>query len=848
MQIFGFPSTEQPDFSAVPNNTENINLDLEIFVHFSMDKKGVFTYVSENIEQFAHYKTADIIGRSFKNFIFPEDLSWVDENITRILGGAVCNFECRAIRKDTSINIIKASVRPLWVDGSIIGMAGILTNITEKNKIEEALKESRLQLTEIIDFLPDATFAINREGQVIIWNHAMEDISGCSADDMLGKKDYEYAIPFYGERRPILIDLVFSPDDEVQKKYRQVKRLGNSLVAEVDAKIAGGEIHTVWVKVIPLYDSRGNVVGAMEAIRDINDFKLAEREQKNHIHYLECMGKIDEGIKKSANVDELLANMVNIVLSVFACDRAWFIQPCDPNVENFCITVEVTTPEFPDANMQGVDIRTNEKERELIRKILVSNEPVANKGDVSLMSPALAFNKVQSVISFPILPKMGKPWLFGMHQCSYPRVWNDEEKKLFKEICRRVNEGISSILVLQELQENEERFRATFEQAAVGIALVSFDGAWLRVNQKLCQIFGYAKAELLQKKFSDITYPEDVNLDLDLTRQILQGIISTFSIEKRYYHLSGSLVWANLTVSMVKEGNDKPAYFIYIIEDITRRKQAESELYLSRAELSQLNKDLNVENTERRKAEEENRQLNVTLEQRVKDRTLQLEITNRELESFSYSVSHDLRAPLRSIDGFSQALVEEYGDVLSPMAQGYLKKIRTSTKHMSKLIDDMLRLAKVTRAEMLIKQVDISQMAYQIIEDLHSTQPERRIKVVIPEKMMVQADKDLIEIVLDNLLRNAWKFTRKCPTAVIEMGKKKSKGKETFFIRDNGAGFDMTYHNKLFKSFERLHGAQEYEGTGIGLAIVKRIIQRHGGEVWAEGEVDKGATFYFTLP
>jgi light-regulated signal transduction histidine kinase (bacteriophytochrome) len=299
---------------------------------------------------------------------------------------------------------------------------------------------------------------------------------------------------------------------------------------------------------------------------------------------------------------------------------------------------------------------------------------------------------------------------------------------------------------------------------------------------------------------------------------------------------------------MVRDANDKPAYFIYIIEDVTRRKQAESELILSRTEMAQLNKDLKAEIIERRKAEEENRQLNLFLEERVKDRTLQLEITNRELESFSYSVSHDLRAPLRSIDGFGQALLEDYGDTLDPVANGYLQKIRSSTRHMSNLIDDMLRLARVTRVEMQITRVDISLIANRILEDLQTTQPERLVKVVIPEKIMVKADQDLIEIVLDNLLRNAWKFTNKCPLASIEMGMTRIKEKEVYFVRDNGAGFDMAYVDKLFKSFERLHRVQEYEGTGIGLAIVKRIIQRHGGEVWAEGEVNKGATFYFSLP
>jgi PAS domain S-box-containing protein len=361
----------------------------------------------------------------------------------------------------------------------------------------------------------------------------------------------------------------------------------------------------------------------------------------------------------------------------------------------------------------------------------------------------------------------------------------------------------------EALRESEQRFGNAFRDAAIGMALVGTDGRFLQVNRSLRKILGYSEGELLEKTFQEITHPDDVERDVVHLHQLRTGELETYQKEKRYFHKEGHVVQVLLSVSLVHDEKGKLLYFVSQIQDVTERKLAETELIR---------------------------------------RTEELAHTNAELEQFTYSVSHDLRAPLRSVDGFSQVLLEDYAPGLDEEGQDYLRRVRAASQRMGELIDDLLELSRLNHSSVREETVDLGVLAKAFAEDLRQSQPDRQVEFVIEEGLVVQGDRRLLRVALNHLLDNAWKFTQNHPRAKIELGVRQGDGEPTYFVSDDGAGFDMAYAGKLFGPFQRLHSSTEFEGRGIGLAAVQRIIHRHGGRVWAEGVVGEGATFYFTLP
>jgi PAS domain S-box-containing protein len=359
----------------------------------------------------------------------------------------------------------------------------------------------------------------------------------------------------------------------------------------------------------------------------------------------------------------------------------------------------------------------------------------------------------------------------------------------------------------EALKESEQRYRSLFENMIDGYAYCQMifennqpqDFIYAAVNKSFEKLTGLK--DVTGRKVTEVI-PRIRETNPELF-EIYGRVALTGQPERFETYLEPLKIWFSISVYSMKKGT-----FTAVFENITERKKAEESL---------------------------------------KQYTTELESSNKELEAFSYSVSHDLRQPLRALDGFSWAVIEGYADKLDEQGKDYLDRVRKASQHMSELINDLLKLSRIARADIHFQNVNVSEIAQSIMEELKNTQPERKAEFMISPGIIVKGDKSLLTIALQNLLGNAWKFTSKCPQARIEFGVILQNGEKVFFVRDNGIGFNMQYSDKLFQPFQRLHSGKEYEGTGIGLATAQRIIRRHGGIIWADSEKGKGATFYFKL-
>ena len=424
---------------------------------------------------------------------------------------------------------------------------------------------------------------------------------------------------------------------------------------------------------------------------------------------------------------------------------------------------------------------------------------------------------ITSVLIAPLIARGRTLGVIKLALVGSARRYGPEDLRLVEELARQCALSVDNARLYRDVQTAEARYRALFEGAPDGMLVLDAQGRFRDANPAAAHLTGYSRDELIQMKAGDLAEPGETSAS-DVMAELRRGPLKREVTVRRK---DGGLTPVESHATLAAAPDE--TRYVAVLRDISQRKAAEAEIHA----------------------------LNESLERRVAERTAELTAVNQELEAFSYSVSHDLRAPLRIVDGFSKIVLEDYADLLPEKGVRALGIIRDGATQMGQLIDDLLRFSRLGRQSLRPRLVEPAAIAAAVREELRAESEGREIEWVMDELPPCWADPALVKQIFANLVSNALKYTRGRTAARIEIGaqpRERGSSEQVYFVKDNGVGFDMAYAAKLFGVFQRLHRAEEYEGTGVGLALVQRIVHRHGGRIWAEGAVDRGAAFWFSLP
>jgi PAS domain S-box-containing protein len=656
--------------------------------------------------------------------------------------------------------------------------------------LEISQAESRLrQLSAVVEASGDAIVSVNLQGYITHWNKGAERLFGHGVSEMTGRS---------------LVELVPLDRQEEYRAFCERIQRGETIAPFESVRVTkDGRAVEVLVSASPLQDESGNITGSFICMRDVVELKRAQ-----------------SALRESEDRFRMLADATPLMIWMIDTDKCctWV------NRARLAFTGRTLAQDLGEGLLEPIHPEDLSRWQHAYNGACERLQPFEIEYRLRRQDGEYRWVLGQGV------PHFGKGGSFlgylGYCMDVTERKQADEalEKKFdelrsTQEVLRAQNEELVSSRQALELERS--RYRELFDSAPVGYILTSQQGIIQKVNLTAANLLhetpeflvGLPLARLLAREERAVFF---ANLGR-LTRQEVPRIENwEASIQLRNLPPFP----CSLLVNLVHDEANRLTGLRWILRDITERRLAEDDIL----------------------------KLNAELEKRVRDRTAALEAANRELEAFSYSVSHDLRAPLRSITGFSTALLEEYGDHLDEQGLKYLQFAREAGQRMTRLIEDLMDLSRATRGELRHQEVDLSALATLVVAELRKREPRRPIEIEIAPKLLAHGDEGLLRIALENLLGNAWKFTVRHPQPRIEVGAASREGSPLYFVRDNGAGFNMAHAGRLFGVFQRLHSQDEFPGTGIGLATVRRIFHRHGGEVWAEGKINEGATFYFTLP
>jgi len=731
---------------------------------------------------------------TFRQFIHPQDIDYLEQKIADAIKLNKPYFvEHRIIRADGEQRWL-AGFGEVFRDqaGHPITMLGTVRDITHEKHSEQELLQQEKKYRSLFNMANDGILLL-RDGHIIDCNPRALELYGYARDELLGKTPVEVSPELQpdgsvsAQVADAMADRVLERANKETFEWRHLHKDGSEFDVEVSINSIelGGE-------------------SLLQAVlRDITDRKRSEEAIKN----------IAAGV--SAQTGKLFFKQLVLHLAkLFKADHA-FIGGLDENdpmvVHTYSLyahgeiidNISYSLKDTPCAEMvQGTACSYPRNVRRLFPK-----DKLLVDMDVESYIGTRLFDSTGQVIGILVILD------------SKPMENIDYIQEILAIFAARASAEMERLKSEQKLAKAEQRLSLHVKQTPLGV--IEWDKrfrvtAW---NPAAERIFGFTTDEAIGRHASELILSPAVIPHVDKIWQDLLSQNGGFSSTNENCTKDGNTIvceWYN--TPLVTETN-KVVGVASLVADISDRVLAQQELNTYRDHLEDM----------------------------IEERTSALSAVNKELESFSYSVSHDLRAPLRTINGFSLALIEDYGGQLNIEGKDYLKRLRSASLRMDGLIQNMLSLSRINRQEIQIQQVSLTEMANEIVEQYQSADPQRQVEIKIQTDMQCQCDSNLMGIALDNLLGNAWKYTSKVDSAKIEFGIKVKDKDATYYIKDNGAGFDMKYVNKIFDAFQRLHHARDFEGSGVGLATVVRVINRHGGHIWAEAIPNEGATFYFTL-
>jgi len=804
--------------------TEKRKADLELVEAYNIiNMSPTVTFLWRNVEnwpvEFTSRNVRDIFGYTKDEFlsgsilystvVHPDDLESVVDEVAGFSTDALCvsftHEPYRIIRKDGEVRwITDDTVIRRNEKGEITHYQGVVTDITDRVLVEEALRESESKYRSVVEQSLMGLVIIDSEDRTIRFaNPLIARYLGLTVADLHSMSIED------------LVDII-DPEDLASS----TRFLEECIRGGAPSEIAVGIIRQSGERIWALLDGSSIIFEGRNAVQ-LSIVDITERYEATEALRREraSFQAIAESTIRASDTTDLSRRLVAGLVEALDFDFGTLrLYDEKENVLRPTAIVGVGRGKLADR----VECTEEEEKNLLVVRTARSKKPIF-ASDVTEHEITrnhlhrLDVLNVKSLIIIPILNER-EDLLGVMSLAGYSKKnLSSGDPGLFKII----NELLVTILergkTEHAYQMSVRRYRDLLTNMEEGIGVISLDEKFIFVNESFANMLGYSTSDLVGTDSISIIHPEDLPRIRGETELRRKGISSAYQV--RVVRRDGDV--RNVRISAIPSRDDEGIVegTVAIVTDITERMKAEQEVL----------------------------QLNRELAQRVEERTAELRAVNKELEAFAYSVSHDLRAPLRSIDGFSQAVLEDYADSVDDTGKDYLQRIRLGATNMSKLIDDVLGLSRVTRADMERIDVNLSKLGEEAILDLREAEPDRKVKTIINSQISARCDKRLMRIVLQNLLGNAWKFTRLTDDAMIELGVQHIDGEMVYFVRDNGVGFDKGQNEKLFKPFQRLHKADEFEGSGIGLATVQRVIDRHGGRIWAESQMDKGTIFYFTL-